>query len=144
MGLMPSSPWWDRKNLLPILRTGTTASPVAVDFEGSPTFLMDASIFPGSSGSPVFVYNPGMYYSKTGVTTVGTRLLFVGVVASVFFRRELGQIVTMPVPTVDGPVVALSREMIDLGVVFKPHTVVEAVEALMADHGLGNQGEVGH
>lgn len=123
---------WDKRNLLPIMRTGTTATPLSIDFEGQPKFLMDASVFPGSSGSPVFLYNPGMYYSKNGNTTVGTRLMFVGVVAAVFFRNDIHDIVSIPIPTNNKKAVALSKEMIDLGIVYKSHTVNEAIEHLAA------------
>ncbi len=40
---------WDSKNLLPVARRGTTASPIEVDFDGTPRFLIDASVFGGSS-----------------------------------------------------------------------------------------------
>ena len=43
---------------MPILRRGTTATPIALNFEGRPEFLIDAAVYPGSSGSPVFVYLP--------------------------------------------------------------------------------------
>lgn len=128
---------WDKKNLLPVMRTGTTATPLCVDFEGGPKFLMDASVFPGSSGSPVFLYNPGMYYSKTGNTTVGSRIMFVGVVAAVFFRNDVNDIVTIPIPTQNQKAVALSREMIDLGIVYKSHTIVETIEQLAKSKGMG-------
>ncbi len=45
---------YDMKNLLPIVRRGTTATPFQIDYVGEPKFLIDASVFPGSSGSPVF------------------------------------------------------------------------------------------
>lgn len=127
---------WDKKNLLPIMRTGTTATPLCVDFEGGPKFLMDASVFPGSSGSPVFLYNPGMYYTKGGATTVGSRIMFVGVVAAVFFRNDINNIVTIPIPTQNQKAVALSREMIDLGVVYKAPTVVETIDQLAKSKGM--------
>ncbi len=126
---------WDKTNLLPVARRGTTASPIAVDFEGSPRFVIDASVFGGSSGSPVFVFNQGMFTDKRGNTSVGSRLLFVGVVAAVFFRTELNQIVAVPVPTQSQPM-AQQREMIDLGIVFKARTVVETVEAFIRARGI--------
>ncbi len=48
---------WDTKNHLPIARKGTLATLINVDFEGEPKFLIDASVFGGSSGSPVFIKN---------------------------------------------------------------------------------------
>ena len=125
---------WDSKNLLPIARRGTTASPIAVDFENTPRFLIDASVFGGSSGSPVFVLNQGMITDKHGNSTIGSRVLFVGVVAAVFFRTHLNQIVAVPIPTQTRPM-AEQQEMIDLGIVFKARTVVETIEAYLKANG---------
>jgi hypothetical protein len=121
---------WDTKNLLPIARRGTTATPIAVDFENSPCFLIDASVFGGSSGSPVFIFNQGMYTNKGGGTTIGSRLFFVGIIAAVFYRTQLNQIVSVPIPTLVQPMVQ-QQEMVDLGIVFKASTVIEAVEAFL-------------
>lgn len=128
---------WDKKNLLPVMRTGTTATPLIIDFEGEPKFLMDASVFPGSSGSPVFLYNQGMYYSKTGTTAIGTRLMFLGVVAGVFIRNDINDIVSIPIPTQNRSV-AISREMIDLGIVYKAKTVLETIDHLAKNKGLSS------
>lgn len=121
---------WDSKNFLPVARRGATASPIQVDFEGTPRFLIDASVFGGSSGSPVFIFNQGIYTDKSGGTSIGSRLLFVGVVAAVFFRTQLNQIVVVPIPTQTQPM-ARQQEMIDLGIVFKARTVVETIEAFL-------------
>lgn len=80
---------WDGKNLLPIARRGTTASPIDVDFEGTPRFLIDASVFGGSSGSPVFILNQGSWAEKSGALVAGSRLMFVGVIAAVFFSHTV-------------------------------------------------------
>lgn len=124
---------WDSKNLLPVARRGTTASPIEVDFEGSPRFLIDASVFGGSSGSPVFILNQGSFATKDGAIVLGSRFYFVGVVAAVFFRTHLNQIVPVPIPTQVQPM-AQQQEMIDLGIVFKARTVVEAIEAFLQAH----------
>jgi hypothetical protein len=121
---------WDSKNLLPVARRGMTASPISVDFEDTPRFLIDASVFGGSSGSPVFLLSQGMYTDKTGGTIIGSRLLFVGVIAAVFFRTQFNQIVAVPIPTQVQPMVK-HQEMIDLGIVFKARTVLETIEAFL-------------
>jgi hypothetical protein len=121
---------WDSKNLLPVARRGMTASPISVDFENTPRFLIDASVFGGSSGSPVFLMNQGMYTDKTGATVIGSRLLFVGVIAAVFFRTQLNKIIAVPIPTQTLPM-AQQQEMIDLGIVFKARVVVETIEAFL-------------
>ena len=119
---------WDRKNLLPIVRKGITATPIAVDFDGERKFLVDASVFPGSSGSPVFLYNAGSYHDKKSNLVVGSRLLFLGILTSVFYTKEENEIRLVPAPTVDRPV-AVSRQMIDLGVVYKWNLIMETVES---------------
>lgn len=80
---------FDNKNLLPIIRKGITATPLFIDYEGEPRFLIDASVFPGSSGSPVFIYNFGSYTTAEGTTTIGSRVYFIGIVSGVFFRASL-------------------------------------------------------
>lgn len=129
---------WDSKNLLPVARRGTTASPLEVDFEGSPRFLIDASVFGGSSGSPVFILNQGSFSTKEGGLVAGSRLMFIGVVAAVFLRKQWNEIVAVPIPTVSRPMVQ-NEEMIDLGIVFKAHTVVETIEALLKEKGIALQ-----
>lgn len=121
---------WDSKNLLPVARRGTTASPIEVDFEGTPRFLIDASVFGGSSGSPVFILNQGSWATKDGGMVIGSRFHFVGVIAAVFFRTQMNQIVAVPIPTQVQPM-AQQQEMIDLGIVFKARTVVETIEAFI-------------
>ncbi|MDR1728744.1 MAG: serine protease [Acidobacteriota bacterium] len=49
---------FDTKNNLPIIRRGVTASPCYYNFDGNKIFLIDASVFPGSSGSPVLFIMP--------------------------------------------------------------------------------------
>lgn len=48
----------DTVNHFPIFRKGITTSHPSVDYNGKPEFLIDSACFPGSSGSPVFLYNP--------------------------------------------------------------------------------------
>lgn len=126
---------WDSKNLLPVARRGTTASPIEVDFEGTPRFIIDASVFGGSSGSPVFILNQGSWATKQGGLVAGSRFHFVGVIAAVFFRTQMNQIVAVPIPTQVQPM-AQQQEMIDLGIVFKARTVVETIEAFLKAHNL--------
>lgn len=52
---------YDRINNLPILRSGKIASLPQVNFENEPKILIDAQVFRGSSGSPVFSICNGQY-----------------------------------------------------------------------------------
>ncbi len=59
----------DQMHNLPIARTGSIASLPYVNFDGQPNFLIDAQVWPGSSGSPVFVQGQGddVPFSLVGV-----------------------------------------------------------------------------
>lgn len=126
---------WDSKNLLPVARRGTTASPIEVDFEHTPRFLIDASVFGGSSGSPVFILNQGSYSQKNGALVAGSRIFFVGVIAAVFQRTQLNEIIAVPIPT-QVRSMSQTQEMIDLGIVFKARTVLETIEAFLTARGI--------
>lgn len=77
----------DEHNSTPLIRRGITATPVWNDFGNEPVFLIDAGVYPGSSGSPVFIMNQGAYTSRKGLT-VGTRLLFLGLITGTMMRTE--------------------------------------------------------
>lgn len=51
----------DKVNNLPIFRKGTTASHPNIRYEGRDEFLVDVGVYPGSSGSPVFLLNEDFY-----------------------------------------------------------------------------------
>lgn len=118
---------WDQVNLMPIMRRGTTATPMALNFEGRAEFLIDAAVYPGSSGSPVFVYLPD---TLRPAQSVGKKFLFAGVVAAVFFREEAHQLVAAPVPPNNQGMV-MGSEMIDLGLVIKSQAVLEVINAYL-------------
>lgn len=81
---------YDRQTNTPIIRRGISASPIWNDFEGTPTFLIDAGVYPGSSGSPVFIYNRGTYPTPGGIA-VGNRILFLGIVYGTIQAIEDGK-----------------------------------------------------
>jgi V8-like Glu-specific endopeptidase len=78
---------YDRKNNTPIVRKGITATPLWNDFDGKRIFLIDAGVYPGSSGSPVLIINNG-FYSHGGGITIGSRIFFLGVISKTMQRSE--------------------------------------------------------
>ncbi len=116
---------WDEINLMPILRRGTTATPLELDFEGQKQFLIDAAVYPGSSGSPVFVLRDDPLRPRGDAART---IWFAGVVAAVFFREEANQIVPGPVPA-HNAVQSIGSEMIDLGLIIKSASVREVIDA---------------
>lgn len=113
---------FDRKNYTPIIRKGITATPIQLDYDDRPVFLIDASVFPGSSGSPVFCYNENPDNKSNSIDD----LKLLGIVAEVFFQTDYGTLESRPAPTEMIPYVRM-QQMIDLGVVFKSHLILETI-----------------
>ena len=128
---------YDSANNLPIFRRGITATPPNVDYEAEPKFLIDASVFPGSSGSPVFIYNVGSWRQRSGDIAFGSspRVIFLGVLAAVLYREEDGSLEFAEIPATMAAMVK-TRQMIDLGVVYKARTVLETIEQGLRHAGL--------
>ena len=128
---------WDPVNNFPLIRRGITASHPAVDFDvnGVATTVVDVACFPGSSGSPVFIYNEGSYGAKGGGVVVGSRLIFLGVLYSGPIFQPDGSIVVKNIPTVNVPVPVVNM-MMNLGYIIKAKQVIELGAAIFAKHGL--------
>lgn len=109
---------WDEKNNMPVLRRGVTATHPDLDWNGKPEFLIDAACFPGSSGSPVFLFNVGGYAKKSGGMAIGTRIKLLGVLYAGPQHTVEGEIRIVKVPTLDRPV-SVSTIPNNLGIVVK-------------------------
>lgn len=129
---------WDTANPLPVMRKGVTATPYFVDFKGKPQFLIDASVFPGSSGSPVFIYHAGSYVDRNGTVHIGSLLFFIGIIAMVFTQNERGQIIIEEAPT-QLLFYTEIQQMIDLGVVFKPIAIIETADHYISEASKDNR-----
>jgi len=124
---------YDHKNNLPIFRQGTTATPLEIDFEGKKQFLIDAAVFPGSSGSPVFWYPVGRNLSEItgGLYLEAQRsFFFLGILTGGFIQEEKGSIVRIPIPTTL-PAQFEYHQMINLGWVIKASVIVDFIDELI-------------
>lgn len=121
---------FDTANLTPIIRRGTTATPIQLDYCDTPQFLIDASIFPGSSGSPVFIVNENGYQQGNSFVMGSSRILFLGVVAAVHQQASTGRIVTATTPQIQ------FDQMVDLGLVFKWTAVEETIAEYCRQRGV--------
>jgi hypothetical protein len=119
----------DEKNLLPIARRGFTASPYVVDFNGLPLFLIDANVYPGSSGSPVVVLDEGGYSNSDG-PVLGSRFHFLGIVTTAYFREADGRIEFKSSPSQFVPV-AKNQQFVNLGGVIKAKAILQTVEEFL-------------
>ena len=123
---------YDRVNNIPVVRTGTTATPVTIDYESRPVFLIDASIYPGSSGSPVFLYNTaGIWRDRDGTLEMARiSIKFLGLVASVFLHKDNSPIRVEEMPA-QLRAWAETTQMIDLGFVYKARTIKETIDLII-------------
>lgn len=115
---------WDEKNNKPILRKGTTATHPNKDYNGKKEFMIDAACFPGSSGSPVLLFNGNGYTDKKGETYLGTRMFFLGALYAGPQHTATGEIQIVTVPNFQKPI-AFSRIPNNLGLVIKAESVME-------------------
>ena len=97
---------WDAANNMPIVRKGITATALQLDFNKDPKFLVDAAIYGGSSGSPVFVFNQGSYSPANGGLVAGSRIKLVGIIHAVAQHTVTGDIRIIDVPVSKAPIVA--------------------------------------
>jgi hypothetical protein len=109
---------WDSVNNFPIFRQGVTATHPATDYEGKREFLVDIACFPGSSGSPVFLYNTGNYATRNGATVIGSRVKLLGILSSAPIYTLTGEIHVTSIPT-QQTAISVSQIPINLGCVIR-------------------------
>jgi len=121
---------YDQKSLIPIVRQGITATPFSVDFYNEPKFLIDASIFPGSSGSPVLICDRNLLYKKGGWNT-DKRTFLLGIVAETYFTQESNDIIELEIPVTKKQIVQ-THQMIDLGIVYKSSIIKSMIDSIIS------------
>ncbi len=120
---------WDSVNNAPVIRKGITATHPNLDYNGKQEFMIDAACFPGSSGSPVFLFNFGSYATKSGGTVIGSRLKLLGVLYAGPQHTATGEIRIVNVPTQQRPI-ALSQIPNNLGVVIQSRKLLDFASIL--------------
>lgn len=114
---------FDTSNNLPLMRIGMIASHPKFDFNGKPQFVIDAQVFPGSSGSPVYIDLTYEYF-RNGRIVVGERKLkLLGIVAQTMIRNNELQAVPSSTNYV-------TQEVMGLGIVFKSTAIKELVDSI--------------
>ena len=123
---------WDMRNNMPIVRRGITATNPKLDYNGLPIFVIDCACFPGSSGSPVLIFNQGAYTDAQGSMHLGQgRVLLLGVLFAGPQHVAEGEITTINVPLQQVPI-SLSRIPNNLGFVVKSQKILDFKEELVA------------
>ena len=116
---------WDEKNNLPIVRRGITATNPKHDYNGLPFFVIDCACFPGSSGSPVLIFDQGGFFNAKGTLMLGSgRILLLGVLFAGPQHVAEGEIQTIDVPLAQVPI-SMSKIPNNLGFVVKARKIAD-------------------
>jgi hypothetical protein len=118
---------WDSFNNKPILRKGITATHPKFDYCNKKEILIDAACFPGSSGSPVFIFNEGISKSKTKKLSNSDRYFLLGILYAGPQQNIEGDIEIIDIPTVKRPI-AISMIPVNLGLIIKSNRLIELEE----------------
>lgn len=108
---------WDDVNNKPITRKGITASSVKQNWQGKKIFLADIACFPGSSGSPIYIYNDGMFMDGDRAK-LGERLVLLGILYAGPQITAEGEIHSVEIPT-NYKHIATTNLMMNLGFIIK-------------------------
>ena len=114
---------WDMKNNLPLFRKGITSSHPAIDFNEENIGVVDMACFPGSSGSPIFIFNEGSYATKKGYNFGSGRIIFLGVLFAGPKLNSKGDLIIEDIPT-QQKVSSLTPLMINLGYYIKASEIL--------------------
>lgn len=119
--------YYDKKNWLPIWKTGNIASEPDVNFEEKPLFLIDISAFPGMSGSPAFAIAYGAYETIEGPTTVGHVQKFLGIYASMQMFKEEKYLEEI---TSESRMGVIIDESLELGHIWKASLIIKIIKQI--------------
>lgn len=124
---------WDHTNNRPIFRRGITATTPHVRWQGRDEFLVDAAVYGGSGGSPVFVYNEGSFPTPGGIV-LGSRLLLIGVNRAVYVHDTTGRLEAIPSSSEFSvqPVTGIPN---NLGIAIAANQIKALIDAALAPKG---------
>ena len=93
------------------------ASDYKRDWNGKKEFLIDAACFPGSSGSPVLLFEIGNYQTRNALV-MGSRIKLLGVLYAGPQHTVQGDVIVVPVAT-QQRAVAVAGIPNNLGIIIK-------------------------
>lgn len=114
---------WDEINNLPIIRRGVTAVHPKFNYNNKTDIVIDAACFPGSSGSPVCIYNHGSYTIGNAVN-IGSRFFLLGILYAGPQHTAIGKISTITIPTTVTPITQTNM-MINIGYAVKSSRLLD-------------------
>lgn len=114
----------DISNDMPIIRKGITATPAHLNYNSKSEFLCDLPVFPGSSGSPIIIYNRGSYATKNGIA-FGTRNLLLGINYATYTRNFEGKIIPKTSYNIEDSVKVNIPLSYNIGIIIKSQRILD-------------------
>ncbi|NBX03723.1 MAG: serine protease [Alphaproteobacteria bacterium] len=115
---------WDEYNNMPIVRKGITATNPKTDYNNAPLFVIDCACFPGSSGSPVFIFDQFGYSDSSGTVMGKGRLILLGTLFAGPQHTSIGEIKTINLPLLN-KTISLAGIPNNLGFVIKSEKILD-------------------
>jgi hypothetical protein len=85
---------------MPILRRGVTATHPKINYLGRSEFLVDVAVYPGSSGSPIFLYEYKDIKLGEELNLGKDKPRLAGVLSKIYAYPQSGDMKVAPIPTV--------------------------------------------
>ena len=113
----------DTYNNKPVIRRGITAIHPKNDYNGRKETLLDIAAFPGSSGSPVFIFNQGAYPTLDGIEMKSSpRIMLLGVLWGGEEYNAAGVLQFSLLPNIPTPMTKIPA---NLGIIIKSERIKE-------------------
>jgi len=113
--------FYDENNLFPIVKSGIIATRWGYHFNGNPYFLIDAKLFPGSSGSIVLSKPTDIVvHDKTVFSSKEKQYAFLGIFSGEPFIQES--------PFEFDDITIIKKSGFNLGVVWYGHLIEEIID----------------
>lgn len=121
---------WDSANNMPVFRRGVTATHPYLNYESKKEFLVDMACFPGSSGSPVLLYNTTGFGDRNGNYNMGqSRFRLLGTLYAGPQYDAEGELHIVQVPTAT-KTIAVSQVPVNIGVVIRAERILELEQVM--------------
>lgn len=118
---------YDKKNNLPLIRTGMIASHPKYNYNGDAVFIIDAQVFPGSSGSPVYIDLTYENFKNDQINLTKKNIKLLGIVSATMLRNN-------QLKSIQTGTQLFTEEILGLGIVYKATAIKTLIDGMPDDN----------